>query len=160
MNKALTLLCFLCCFLMSCQTPYKKPPMNPPSDDADIKIAEAAQSVSDSLIEMARIEKNIMPPAHDNCLTIPLSGPLLTRATVDWSGPIEELVARVAKSANYRLRVLGNSPSIPVLINITAKQERLSDILRNIDYQAGQKAFIHVYPNAQVVELRYAKLYS
>ena len=32
-------------------------------------------------------------------------------------------------------------------------------ILRDIDYKAGKKAFIHVYPNSQVVELRYAKIY-
>ena len=35
----------------------KKPPQNAPSTDAAIKLAEAANSVSRSLIELAKIEK-------------------------------------------------------------------------------------------------------
>lgn len=148
--------------LASCKTGvlFKKPPVNNPSDDATIKLAEAAVSVSDSMHEMARVEKVILPPSKDNTLTIPNAYNLQARASVDWSGPIEELTARIAKSAHFRLRVLGKAPSIPVLISMNVKDQSLAEILRDIDYQAGVKAYIHVYPNSQVVELRYAKIYS
>ncbi len=146
--------------LTSCHGTYKKPPINDPSDDATIKLAEAASSVSDSMLQIARIEKVITPPRKDNTLTIPNAYTLQARASVDWSGPIGELTARIAKAAHYRLRVLGKEPSIPVLISLNAQDESLGEILRNIDYQAGKKADIHVYPNSQVVELRYAKVYS
>ncbi|WP_133127527.1 type IVB secretion system lipoprotein DotD [Legionella nagasakiensis] len=139
---------------------YKKPPYNEPSDDATIKLAEAANSVSDSMLEMARVEKIITPPSKDNVLTIPNAYNLQARASVDWSGPIAELTERVAKAAHYRVRVLGKEPAIPVLISLNVKDESLAEILRDIDYQAGKKAYIHVYPNSQVIELRYAKLYS
>ncbi|AAU28732.1 TPA: type IVB secretion system lipoprotein DotD [Legionella pneumophila] len=139
---------------------FKKPPINNPSDDATIKLAEAAVSVSDSMLEMAKVEKVITPPSKDNTLTIPNAYNLQARASVDWSGPIEELTARIAKAAHFRFRVLGKSPSVPVLISISTKDESLAEILRDIDYQAGKKASIHVYPNSQVVELRYAKIYS
>lgn len=139
---------------------FKKPPMNNPSDDATIKLAEAAVSVSDSMHEMARVQKVIQPPPVDNTLTIPNAYNLQARASVDWSGPIEELTARIAKSAHFRLRVLGKAPSIPILISLNTKDESLAELLRDIDYQAGLKASIHVYPNSQVVELRYAKIYS
>ncbi len=139
---------------------FKKPPANNPSDDANIKLAEAAVSVSDSMQEIARIEKVVTPPNKDNTLTIPNAYNLQARASVDWSGPIEELTARIAKAAHFKIRVLGKSPAVPVLISITIKDESLAEILRDIDYQAGKKAFIHVYPNSQVVELRYAKIYS
>ena len=66
---------------------FKKPPVNNPSDDATIKLAEAAVSVSDSMLEMARIEKVITPPHKDNILTIPNAYNLQARASVDWSGP-------------------------------------------------------------------------
>lgn len=141
-------------------TLMKKPPYNAPSDDASIKLAEAANSVSDSMLEMARIEKVITPPLRDNVLTIPNAFNLQTRASVDWSGPIEELTQRIASAAHFRLRVLGREPAIPVLVNISLKDESLAEILRDIDYQAGKKAFIHVYPKHQVVELRYAKFYA
>lgn len=139
---------------------FKKPPINNPSDDATIKLAEAAVSVSDSMLEMAKVEKVITPPGKDNTLTIPNAYNLQARASVDWSGPIEEVTARIAKAAHYRIHILGKAPSVPVLISLSIKDQSLAEILRNIDYQAGVKASIHVYPNSQVVELRYAKMYS
>lgn len=138
----------------------KKPPVNAPSDDATIRLAEAASSISESMMEMAKVEKVVTPREHNNHLTIPSTYNLQTRASIDWSGPIEELTKRIAHAAHYRLHVFGKAPSVPVLISITAKDESLVEILRDIDYQAGKKATIHVYPNHQVVELRYAKIYS
>ncbi len=146
--------------LVGCAGTLRKPPVNNPSDDATIKLAEAAVSVSDSMLEMARIEKVIIPPSKDNTLTIPNAYNMQARASVDWSGPIEELTARIAKAAHFKLRVLGQAPAIPVLISLSTKDVSLAELLRDIDYQAGRKANIHVYPNSQVVELRYAKIYS
>ena len=161
MNHKLFTLFIVSILLAGCSSTslFKKPPYNAPSDDASIKLAEAANSVSDSMLEMARVEKVIRPPNKDNILTIPNAYNLQARASVDWSGPIEEVTARVAKAAHYRLRVLGKEPSIPVLISLNSKDQSLAEILRDIDYQAGKKAYIHVYPNSQVVELRYAKIY-
>ena len=141
-------------------TTYKKPPYNAPSDDATIRLAEAATSVSGSMLEMARIEKVVIPPGADNLQTIPSVHKLLTRASVVWAGPVGELTERIAKAADYKLRVLGHAPPIPVLISLNAKDQTLAEILRDIDYQAAKKASIHVYPKHQVVELRYAKIYS
>jgi len=138
-----------------------KPPLNGPSDDATIKLAEAASSVSDSLLEMAQVEKVIYRPrTKSTLLNIPNAFNLQARASVDWSGPIAEVTARVAKAAKYRLRVLGKEPAVPILIELNIKDQSLVEILRNIDYQAGKKADLYVYPNSQVVELRYVKIYS
>lgn len=161
MNKKIVMMIVILTFLSGCHhITFKKPPMNNPTDDASIKLAEAAVSVSDSMLEMAKIEKVITPPSKDNTLTIPNAYNLQARASVDWSGPIEELTARVAKSAHFKLRVLGQPPAVPILISLSVKDYSLAEILRNIDYQAGKKAYLHVYPNSQVVELRYAKIYS
>lgn len=161
MNNKKIMLFILSALLVGCATPIlKKPPVNAPSDDATIKLAEAADSISDSMIEMAKVEKVITPPRKDNTLTIPNAYNLQARASVDWSGPIAELSDRVAKAAHFRLRILGKEPAVPVLINLTVKDMSLAEILRNIDYQAGNKASLFVYPNSQVVELRYAKTYS
>lgn len=147
--------------LSACSTvTYKRPPINNPSDDASIKLAEAANSVSDSMMQMAKTEKILTPPQTDNALNIPYTNNLNAHASVDWSGPIGELTQRVAEAANYKLRVIGNEPAIPVLVNVNLKDYSLGDILRNIDYQAANKASIHVYPHSKVVELRYANLYS
>lgn len=148
---------FSIALLSACTTLYKKPPVNQPSDDATIRLAEAADSISDSMLQMARVEKVVANTNKDNSLAIPSTPALQARASVDWSGPIEELTNRVAKAAHYRLSVLGREPAIPVLISVNARDKSLTEILRDIDYQAGQKAYIRVYPNSQLVELRYAK---
>lgn len=158
-NKRLILLA-AAILLTGCHATFKKPPVNDPSDDANIRLAEAATSISESMLEMAKTEKVITPKHRNNHLTIPNTGSLQARASVDWSGPIEELTARLAKAANYRLVVLGKEPSIPLLISVTTRDESLAEILRDIDYQARKKADIRVYPHSQVVELRYAKIYS
>lgn len=160
MSNKIVIMFIVSALLTGCATTFKKPPINNPSDDATIKLAEAAVAVSDSMLEMARVEKVIIPPHKDNTLTIPNAYNLQARASVDWSGPVEELTARIAKAAHYKMRVIGQSPSLPILISLNIRDQSLAEILRNIDYQAGIKAYIHVYPNSQVVELRYAKIYS
>jgi len=162
MNNKFVMLLIASALFSGCSSTalYKKPPYNAPSDDASIKLAEAAVSVSDSMHQMARVEKVIKPPHKDNVMTIPNSYNLQARASVDWSGPIEEVTARIAKAAHYRLRVLGKEPAVPVLVSLNSEDVSLAEILRDIDYQARKKAYIHVYPNSQVVELRYAKIYS
>jgi defect-in-organelle-trafficking protein DotD len=134
----------------------KKPPQNAPSSDASIKLAEAANSVSRSLIELAKIEKESKPVKSKNLVNVN-SYNLQARASIDWSGPIEELLSRLSKASYYRLRVLGNAPAIPVLISLNSHDEILADIFRNIDYLAGDKADIRIYPQTKIVELRYAK---
>ena len=147
--------------LSSCATPMqKRPPVNTPSDDAGIKIAEAATSISDSMIEMAKVEKVLLPNDADNSINIPNTTALQTKASIDWVGPIEELLQRIATASHYRLRVLGQKPAVPILINTNHKEQSLAEILRNIDYQAGNRASIHVYPKTQVIELRYVKFYG
>lgn len=160
MHKKLIKIIIVSLLLAGCSKVFKKPPHNEPSDDATIKLAEAASSVSDSVQEMARVEKVTNIAVKDNIVAIPNAYNLQTRASIDWAGPIEELTLRIAKAAHYRLRILGQEPTIPILISLNRKDESLAEILRNIDYQAGRRAYIHVYPNSQVVELRYAKIYS
>ncbi|HAF87666.1 MAG TPA: hypothetical protein DCG13_03795 [Legionellales bacterium] len=137
-----------------------KPPINQPSSDASIKLAEAASSISESMYEIAKVEKVIYPEHKGNSKNIPNTYALQTRASVDWASPVEELTKKIAHAAHYRFRVLGQEPAIPVLVSLSVKDQNLADILRNIDYQAGSKAMLRVYPKTQVVELRYAKIYS
>ncbi|MFI4918974.1 MAG: type IVB secretion system lipoprotein DotD [Legionellales bacterium] len=160
MNKKIVMMFVILAITTGCTTTFRKPPVNNPSDDATIKLAEAAVSVSDSMVQMARVQKVVTPPHEDNTLTIPNAYNMQARASVDWSGPIEELTDRIARASHFKLRILGLAPSVPILISMNVKDQSLAEILRDIDYQAGRKANIHVYPNSQVVELRYAKIYS
>ena len=77
--------------------------------------------------------------------------------SVDWSGPVQPLVEQMANAVNYRTRVLGTSPAIPIIVTIYQKNAMLGDILRDVGYQCGRRASIAVYPESRVIELRYAK---
>src|SRR3990167_2363519 len=157
MNPFIMAVLCIISILTGCQANYKKPPINAPSTDATIQLAEAAVSISDSMYQMAQVEKNQLPHSKPNHLAIPNIRALQVRASVDWSGPIEEITARIAKAANYKFHTIGKAPAIPILVNLTVKDDTLVEILINLDYQAGKKGSIHVYPSRRMVELHYAK---
>lgn len=137
----------------------QKPPMNAPSDDASMRLVEAASSVSYSLNQLAQIEAAATPPgATGKPLPDSESYALQARASVDWSGPIESLLERIAKISGFHLRVLGKAPAIPVLVSISAQDTPLTQILRDAALQAGTKADVLVYSNTGIIELRYAKI--
>jgi defect-in-organelle-trafficking protein DotD len=123
--------------------------------DADLNAA--AQSVSDSLSQLAEIEKannqagRYMP--FDNIQDQALSQPVV----VNWYGPIAPVLETIASKAGYKLQVYGKPPQTPVLVNIDTTQAQTSalDAIRNLDLQAGQNADILIYPNIKVISLRY-----
>lgn len=125
------------------------------ADDAEIKLAEAAVSVSRSLDSLAEIEKAAHP-----CLRMPppIDAPrygLGCLASVDWVGPVEPLVRRIGEATHYCVRVIGREPPIPVIVSINSKNIPFADILRNISLQIHKKACIVLYPNSRTIELRY-----
>lgn len=165
MNKQKSLSIFFATLLMvgcSSTTPspdsMKKPPMNAPSDDASMRLVEAASSVSNSLNELAEIEAASTSPAQTG-KPLPDSEnyALQSKGSIDWSGPIEPLLERIAHMSNFHLRVLGKNPAIPVLVSLSAKNITLAQMLRDAALQAGSKADVLIYSNTRTIELRYAK---
>lgn len=135
-------------------------PIQPPanSDPATAKLAQAATSVSHALFELGRIRAESTPalPKGKRLIAGETMG-LQGMTTVDWSGPIEQLVKRLAKAGNYRVRVIGKQPGIPILVTVVAKNAPLASVLRDIDFQAGNHADVVAYPRNRLIELRYAK---
>jgi defect-in-organelle-trafficking protein DotD len=126
-------------------------------DEAEVKIAEAADSVNDSLKELSEIERAMHPgaslPKPPNPARIGMAG----TGSVDWIGPVEPLVEKIAKASHYRLRVLGAKPAIPALVQISKQDVPLMDILRDVTFQVQKKVDIVVYPSNRVIELRYLR---
>jgi defect-in-organelle-trafficking protein DotD len=135
------------------------PPQPPPTklDAASASLAEASYSVSRSIVSLSETAQAAHPIPDLGPAPNPLSYGMAGLTSVDWSGPIEPLVKQLAKSANYRVRVLGRAPAIPVLVTVYDKNMMLADIFRDVGYQAGRRASVVIYPDERVVELRYAK---
>lgn len=133
-----------------------KAPHDTPELKANGTLAAAATSVSRSLVELAQIEQAANPLAPIEAEPNPASYGMGATASVDWSGPIEPLINHLAEITGYRIRVTGNSPAIPVLVTVYAKNVPVADILRDAAYQCGKRAQVIVYPETKTLELRYA----
>lgn len=159
-NSLLALIAFLTIALSSgCTT---EPKVSVISDNkgaraAEIELAYAANSVSNSLQELAAIEKASHPQTKIPSPVEPEMIGMGQLASIDWTGPIGPVVKKIADAAHYKLHVLGNPPAIPIIVSITAKDTPLADILRDAGFQCGNKANIVVYPASKIIELRYAK---
>jgi defect in organelle trafficking protein DotD len=128
--------------------------------EAETKLSETAASISKSLAELAQIERTTHPQAK---LLSPVDPDMIGMgqlAAIDWNGPVEPLVKKIAEVAKYKVNVLGTAPGIPILVSISAKDTPLSDVLRDANFQCGNKASIVVYPASKIIELRYTKMYT
>lgn len=133
------------------------PPAPNPTDNMDATLAEASYSVSRSISSLSQTAQAAHPIPNLEPPPSPASYGMGGLTSVDWSGPIEPLIIQIAKMANYRVRVLGAPPAIPVLVTLYDKNMMLADILRDAGYQCGRRATVVVFPDSRVIELRYAK---
>lgn len=140
--------------LCGCAT---QPPPQPKMDNTDRSLAEGSYSVSRSLVSLAETAQAAHPLPQLEPPPSPDTYGMGGLTSVDWSGPVEPLVRQIAKTANYRVRVLGTQPAIPVIVTVYDKNIMLADVLRNVGYQCGRRAAVVVYPESRTIEIRYAK---
>jgi defect-in-organelle-trafficking protein DotD len=155
MNCKFGTIIVLILFLCACAAP--KPPKGYDLSKSESSLAEASYAVSHSMVDLAETAQAAHPLPQLAPPPNPASYGMAGLTTLDWSGPVEPLLKQIALASNYRLRVLGTAPAIPVLVTIYAKNVMLGDILRDVGYQCGRRASVVVYPESLVIELRYAK---
>lgn len=130
-------------------------PAHNEGDSSQITLAEAASSVSESLVNLAATEQAAYHPISAHPSPDPASYGMGGTASIDWSGPVEPVVKQISESTHYQLKVIGKSPAIPIIVTVNTKEEAIGTILSNIAYQCGKRADIVVYPQTHVIELRY-----
>ncbi len=74
---------------------------------------------------------------------------------IDWSGPVEQLLQDLSKLTGYKSQVIGATPIIPPLITLNHHHIKVLDVIRDAALQIHQKADLVVYPDEQLIELRY-----
>jgi defect in organelle trafficking protein DotD len=112
--------------------------------------AQAANALETlSLIQRARTE-----PAPSSLDETRLPEDLRRKATVEFTGPADELVKELATNIGYAFLETGERPSNPGLVNIDAHDESVAKILEDIGLQAQIFATVIVDPNLKRVEFR------
>lgn len=155
MNYKTGFITLLSLILCACAAP--KPPRGYDLNSNETTLAEASYAVSRSLTDLAETAQAAHPLPSLAPPPSPATYGMAGLTTVDWSGPVEPLLKQMAMASNYRVRVLGTEPAIPVIVTIAAKNVMLGDVLRDVGYQCGRRASVVVYPGSRVIELRYAK---
>ncbi len=74
---------------------------------------------------------------------------------IDWSGPVEQLLLDLSKLTGYHSQVIGTTPIIPPLVTMNHHHIKVLDVIRDAALQIHQKADLVVYPDEQLIELRY-----
>jgi defect-in-organelle-trafficking protein DotD len=124
--------------------------------DAQEQVAAAASSVDSTLQQLSALELSSHGNKQGNRLEAMLDVPQMSQqASVDWNGPVQPILNKIADTVGYRLRVLGQEPAIPVLVILNAQNQPLGDILRNVIYQVTKRADIRVDNRRRIIELRY-----
>ncbi len=136
--------------------PSNKQRSNFAAANVETQLLAAAQSIEQSLSTLAAAENAESAPILNTAPLVTPEGGMSGLADVDWTGPIGPLVDKIANMTDYRVKVLGNEPAIPILVSISSKRTVIADILQNASLQAGRRAQILVFPSSRLIEVRYA----
>lgn len=125
--------------------------------DADIgvQLVNAAKSIEKSLATLAAAQEISNMPVLNTAPLLTPEGGMGGTADIDWTGPIEPLLEKIASMTDYKLKILGSRPAIPIIVSVTQNHAIIADILKNASLQAGKRANIVVFPANKIIELRY-----
>lgn len=126
----------------------------PGSDPATVDLAQVALSINRSMQDLAatdqaeplRIKKQAIDPNTYGMGRL---------ASVEWNGPAEPLIRRLASLTHYRVKVYGNPTAIPVLVAVNEREQYIGDVLRQVSLQSREYMKLLVYPSAKIIEIHY-----
>ena len=124
-------------------------------EEATNSLVRSASSVSNSLRKLAEIERAVHPNAYLAPAPEAAKIGMDNLASVDWHGPAEPLLTKLAKSSQYKFNSIGKQPTIPVLVAINCQNKTIVEIIRDVGFQIQRSASITILPAQKLVELRY-----
>lgn len=130
------------------------PPAETSSANAQNQIAQTATAVSGSLQELSAISLATHPKAQLTPMDPQQLG--MTQLTsLDWYGPIEPLLRKIATASGYHVRCYGQQPATAIVVSINAHNLALGQILQNAAYQVQRQADVEVDAKQRVIYLIY-----
>ncbi len=126
-------------------------------DAALVLLQKTAGSIERSLLQLAeaeQFEKMRLKPNEPRLIkTIPGMEAVVS---MPWQGTVEQTILKLAGLCGYEVRFIGKTPVIPILVQIGREPATVSDHMRTVGAQAGQRADVIVDPKLKLIEVRYA----
>lgn len=116
-------------------------------------LAAATHSVS-ALDTLAMIQRARTAPRASTLDESQLPEELRRKVTLEWSGPANEAVRKIASNIGYGFIEPGNPPAHPALVSIDLKDIGAAKALEDIGNQVFASATVIVNPNTKTVEFR------
>ena len=126
-------------------------------DKVSLMLVEASDKAANALESLAAVEQARSPavavePVHN-------APPELQRAmTINWIGPADQLVKKLADRASYTFLAIGDRPPVPVVVNIDVENEPVIEVLRSVGLQTGTRADVKVDSVRRIIEIHYASI--
>lgn len=116
---------------------------------------EAASSISKSLYNLHKLEdsKNPQQVAVGNFDYMKYGMGRMT--SIDWSGPIEQLLREVAMLSHYKIYFIGKAPNIPIIVTVNQHNVMLGQIFEDAVVQVNNQVDVNVYYKERLIELVY-----
>lgn len=118
-------------------------------------ISETALSASKSIQSLSALEHAAKPEVKKKPAPNPIKTGLDQRVTIEWTGPVEPVLEKLAKNAHYRVNLLGQPPVAPILVSVNRSDAYLADVIQDIAYQVQRFADVSVNASEKLIELRY-----
>ncbi len=138
---------------------YNSPQVVADPDKVSTLLAQAADRASIALETLASIEQMRTPNATEHPVHA-IPSELKRGMTVNWVGPVENILETVSNRASYTFSVLGGSPANELVISLDIENKPIFDVLRSIGLQLGTRADVHVDSKKKIVELKYRSVLS
>ena len=117
------------------------------------RLLEAAERAAAAQVMLARLRQAERAAPLPAALPRLVPEALLRPVSLDWTGPLEALAARLAAEAGYGFEVAGRAPVRPVMVALRAEGRPLIALLRDAGLQAGAAATVVVDPDRRGVRL-------
>lgn len=127
-------------------------------EDNSKELVRTGASINAALTGIDRLERyrkaRIIKVVEENMAQYGLGD----RVFVDWTGPVEPLLQEIADYTDYKFKVLGIAPAIPIIVTSAHNNIEIGDIITEAHLQARERADVVVYPKSKTIELRYFEL--
>ena len=120
-------------------------------------IRETAVTASKSIQSLSVLEHSSKPDVKKKPAPNPVKTGLDQRVTIEWTGPVEPLIEKLAKNAHYRVNFLGQKPVAPILVSVNRSNAYMADVIQDVAYQVQRFADLSIVASEKLLELRYSR---